>query len=302
MSSRDKKPAKPSTNRPGGIHTLSDLNRRIGPDSDSDDEAPPQYYTGGEKSGMLVQDPTKGNDVDDIFNQARQLGAVEGPLEHLGPSSSFSGTARLLTGESVPSPPQQPQTSVHNIVFWTNGFTVNDGPLRRLDDPENASFLESIRRSECPKELDPADKRSLVHVKLIRRDEECPEPEKQQLAPFQGIGRTLGSSSTPAATEPSGGCTAVNNSAPTFSTDPVVDETLPSTSVQLRLVDGTRMIARLNYQHTINDIRAYIDLSRPEGARNYQLQVMGFPPKLLTDSAQTIEEAGLANSVIIQKF
>lgn len=99
-------------------------------------------------SGMLVQDPTKGNnDVDAIFNQARQLGAVEGPLENLRPSSSssrsFTGTGRLLSGDTVvPSAPQQPEAVVHNIVFWRNGFTVNDGPLRRLDDPENAAFLE----------------------------------------------------------------------------------------------------------------------------------------------------------------
>lgn len=96
---------------------------------------------------MLVQDPSKGdpNDVDAIFNQAKELGAVEGPLEHLSPSSSsrsFTGAARLLSGETVPSAPQQPEPIVHNIVFWANGFTVNDGPLRRLDDPENASFLE----------------------------------------------------------------------------------------------------------------------------------------------------------------
>jgi len=78
---------------------------------------------------MLIQDPTKGNDVDAIFNQARQLGAVEGPLENLNQSSSwrsFTGTGRLLSGETVPSAPQQPEAVVHNIVFWTNGFTVDD--------------------------------------------------------------------------------------------------------------------------------------------------------------------------------
>lgn len=92
---------------------------------------------------MLVQDPTKGNDVDAIFNQARELGAVEGPIDRSSSTSrSFTGTGRLLSGETVPSIPQQPETVVHNIVFWSNGFTVNDGPLRRLDDPENAPFLE----------------------------------------------------------------------------------------------------------------------------------------------------------------
>ncbi|CAL1412890.1 unnamed protein product [Linum trigynum] len=306
MSSRDKKPAKPSTSRAGGIRTLSDLNRRSGPDSDSDEEGPQEYYTGGEKSGMLVQDPQKVNDVDSIFNQARQLGAVEGPVDHLRPgssSTSFAGTGRLLSGEVVQSTPQQPEAVVHNIIFWSNGFTVNDGPLRRLDDPENAPFLESITKSECPKELEPADRRSSVHVNLIKRDEKCPEPEKQRHVAFQGVGRTLGGSvATPVSTEPVVGSSTHLNVVPTPSTGVVVDETLPSTSVQLRMADGTRMIANFNYHHTVNDIRAFIDASRPGGARNYQLQMMGFPPKLLSDPTQTIEQAGLANSVVMQKF
>ncbi|XWS15533.1 hypothetical protein CRYUN_Cryun34aG0008100 [Craigia yunnanensis] len=304
MASRDKKPVKPSSSRAGGIRTLSDLNRLSGPDSDSDSDSPQEYYTGGQKSGMLVQDPSKNNDVDEIFNQARQLGAIEGPLEHLHPSSSstsFTGTGRLLSGETVPSAPQQPEAVIHNIVFWTNGFTVNDGPLRRLDDPENAPFLESIRKSECPKELEPADRRSAVHVNLIKRDEKCPEPEKKRQVAFQGVGRTLGSSSTSAAPEPTISSTPLNT-APNPSPGLVLDESLPSTSIQLRLADGTRMIAHFNFHHTVDDIRSFINASRPGSATNYQLQIMGFPPILLNDPTQPIEQAGLANSVVIQKF
>ncbi|KAK9089751.1 hypothetical protein Scep_028833 [Stephania cephalantha] len=297
-SSRDKKPV-------GGIRTLADLNRRPDPGSDSDSEGPPEYYTGGEKSGMLVQDPSKANDVDSIFSQARQLGAVEGPMDHLRPSSSrsFTGTGRLLSGERAQAAPQQPESFIHNIVFWRNGFTVNDGPLRRMDDPENASFLESIKKSECPKELEPADKKSSVHISLNRRDENYPEPEKRSV-PFQGVGRTLGRSSdgstnqeaSESATSP-----APLTTAPLPSRGLVVDDTLASTSIQLRLADGTRMVARFNYHHTVGDIRAFIDASRPGGTRNYQLQT-SFPPKPLTDVSQTIEQAGLANSVIIQKL
>ena len=99
-------------------------------------------------SGMLVQDPTKGNnDVDSIFNQARELGAVEGPIDPSSASSSsrsFAGTGRLLSGETIQSAPQQPETVVHNIIFWSDGFSVNDGPLGRLEDPENAPFLEVV--------------------------------------------------------------------------------------------------------------------------------------------------------------
>lgn len=82
----------------------------------------------------------------------------------------------------------------------------------------------------------------------------------------------------------------------------VVDQASPSTSIQLRLADGTRMVSRFNYYHTIRDIRGFIDASRPGAPRTYQLQTVGFPPKQLTDLEQTIEQAGLANSVVIQKL
>ncbi|BAT87504.1 hypothetical protein LR48_Vigan09g194500 [Vigna angularis] len=297
MASRDnKKASRASSSRTGKIRTLSDLNRPSA-DSDSDSDGPQEYYTGGEKSGMLVQDPSKGNDVDAIFNQARQLGAIERPLDQLQEpprSTSFTGTGRLLSGETAQSTTNpQPEAVVHNIVFWSNGFTVNDGPLRRLDDPENASFLESIKKSECPKELEPADRRSSVNVNLIRRNENYPEPERQHV-PFQGVGRTLGSSSTSVAPDPT--------VASTPSANLVVDQSLPSTSIQIRLADGTRLISQFNHHHTISDIRAFIDASRPGSRQHYQLQMMGFPPKVLTDETQSIEQAGLANSVVIQKF
>ncbi|KAL0311259.1 UNVERIFIED_CONTAM: Plant UBX domain-containing protein 4 [Sesamum angustifolium] len=251
---------------------------------------------------MLVRDPSKANDVDSIFNQARQSVASEASAEHLLPSSSsrsFSGTARLLSGE-VSSTPQQPEVVNHNITFWSNGFTVDDGPLRRLDDPENASFLESIRRSECPEELAPANKSSAVHVNLMRKDEEYKEPERPR-RPFQGLGRTLGSTSDVTPMEPNTVPTVLT-AAPTPSVGLIVDQTKPCTSIQLRLADGTRMVSRFNNYHTIRDIRGFIDASRPDGPRTYQLQTMGFPPKQLTDLDQTIDEAGIANSVVIQKL
>lgn len=124
------------------------------------------------------------------------------------------------------------------------------------------------------------------------------EPKERQVA-FQGVGRTLGSGSPPSGAAESSDATL--NAAPTPSAGLVVDQSLPSTSIQLRLADGTRMVSHFNFHHTVGDIRAFIDASRPGGSRNYQLQTVGFPPKKLTDLTQTIEQAGLANSVVIQK-
>lgn len=300
-NSRDKKTgSRPSGSGPA-IRTLADLNRRpSGAGSGSDSDEPEEYYTGGEKSGMLVQNPNRGNhDVDAIFDQARQMGALQGPLENQQSSSSrsFTGPGRLLSGEPVVSAPQPPQNAVHNIYFWRSGFSIDDGPLRKFDDPINAPFLESIRKSECPKELAPSDRSSTVHVNLIRREENYPEPVEPR-ASFQGVGRTLGTCGSSSSSEPPPSPT----SAPTPLSGLSVDASLPLTSIQLRLADGTRMVSRFNLRHTIGDIRAFIHASRPGALRNYTLQAVGFPPKQLNDDSQTIAEAGLANSVVIQKF
>ncbi|KAL2316987.1 hypothetical protein Fmac_030863 [Flemingia macrophylla] len=300
---------KPSASRHAKVRTLGDLKRTSRPHSDSDSDSDPdfepadEYYTGGEKSGMLVRDPIKGgntNSVDDIFDRAREV-AVDAPPENSSRSRSFSGTARLLSGETLPSAPPRVQEVTHSVTFWRNGFSVNDGPLRRLDDPQNAPFLESIKMSECPKELEPADGRTSVHVNLTRRDEDYPEPVKPRQLAFQGVGRTLGSTSS-SNDEPVQTTGASPNTAPLPTMGLVVDESQSVTSIQLRLADGTRMVSRFNHHHTIRDVRAFIDASRPGGARNYQLQTMGFPPKQLTDLDQTIEQAGIANSVVIQKL
>ena len=111
---------------------------------------------------MVVQDPAKKHshrDVEAIFERVRSLGAQEGPVAEpprplAAPASSrfFSGSSNTLTGESrqqseqVASEPgsraSPPAAIVHNVHFWRNGFTVNDGPLRRLDDVSNLPFLE----------------------------------------------------------------------------------------------------------------------------------------------------------------
>ncbi|KAJ1696095.1 hypothetical protein LUZ63_004607 [Rhynchospora breviuscula] len=324
MSSSSKDKMKKTGGGRPTIRTLADLNRQPPASSDGSDDsdAPQEYYTGGEKSGMLVQDPTKGNgggpgggpDIEGFFEQVRQMGAMPGRYEHQNPSSSssgsFTGTGRTLSGDAPPPPPapvpaapQQPQSILHNIVFWSNGFTVDDGPLRMFEDPLNAPFLESIKRSECPRELEPADRRTVVNVNLVRRAEDYRAPVAPP-KPFQGVGRTLGEGSSfdiPAATEAR---TSSSSSGPSTGSGLVglsVDDCLPSTTIQLRLADGTRMVARFNTSHTVGHIRAFIEASRPGMATSYQLHT-GFPPKVLSDSSLTIEQAGLANSVVIQKM
>uniref|UniRef100_A0A0E0HTV6 UBX domain-containing protein n=1 Tax=Oryza nivara TaxID=4536 RepID=A0A0E0HTV6_ORYNI len=293
----------------GNVRTLSDLgggkDSAGSEDSEDDEYKPPQeLYTGGEKSGMVVRDRSKRkNRADEIFKEAKRKGAKKGSFEARRKSKSFAGTGRLLTGESAePVAPQSPESIVHNIYFWTNGFTVNDGPLRSFDDPANASFLKSIKNSECPSELEPADKKSQVNVNLVRKEEKCPEPVKRA-APFHGAAKTLGTPSDNNSTPPEATSAAAAASSTETASKTVtitVDDSLPSTSLQIRFVDGSRMVARFNTSHTIADVRVFIDTTRPGEAGDYTLQA-GFPPKPLDDMSKTIEEAGVANSNLDKK-
>ena len=80
-----------------------------------------------------------------------------------------------------------------------------------------------------------------------------------------------------------------------------VDESKPHTSIQIRLADGTRLVAKVNHHHTVGDLRRFINSSRPqEGARKYSLMTT-FPNRILSDDAQTVEQAQLLNAVIVQK-
>ena len=114
-----------------------------------------------------------------------------------------------------------------------------------------------------------------------------------------------------------------------------VDPSQPTTSIQLRLADGTRhvpfllkmlllltanyrMVCRMNLTHTVGDIRNFINAwvsvfmqaagdrrftrSNPVNLTRPYTVGTAFPNKTLDDDTQTIKDAGLANTVILQRW
>ncbi|XP_056863309.1 plant UBX domain-containing protein 5 isoform X2 [Raphanus sativus] len=190
-----------------------------------------------------------------------------------------------------------PQVIPRIVTIWRNGFTLeDDNTLSTLDDPGNAIFLEVIESLKSPRVLDSPDGKRRFLVKVIRhQQEDFPDSPK----PFQGVGRTLAEPDS-VATDPPASSDSLTTE-PTPSTDP----TAPTTSIQIVLADGTRINSRFNTHHTIRDVRGLIDAATPDAAsRDYHLLIMGtFPPKpLTTDLDQTIEQAGISNSVLTLKF
>jgi UBX domain-containing protein 1 len=179
------------------------------------------------------------------------------------------------------------------LTFFANGFTVDDGPLRTFDDPANAAFLNDIKRGFVPREMEEPGIGN-VSINLVDNKGENYLPPKPELVPFAGGGTRLGSASSappPAATfaAPDGSAAAAVVT---------VDPALPVASIQVRLSDGTRIVVRLNDNHTVQNLRDFVTASRP-GVTSFSLATT-FPRKSLSDPSQTIKEAKLSGAVVVQ--
>ena len=131
---------------------------------------------------------------------------------------------------------------------------------------------------------------------MDKRNENFKEPPKTVKA-FSGEGYSLGSTSTTTTTTTSTTTPAPKTSG--TSNPVVVDSSLPTTSIQIRLADGSRIIGTFNHTHTVNDIRSFIE-SQHSSSFAYDLAT-SFPQKVIENESQTISEAGLLNSVVVQK-
>lgn len=184
------------------------------------------------------------------------------------------------------------------ITMYRDGFTVDDGPFRRLDDPANGEFLRALAAGRTPKEMGVDQEGNPIEGDVVvglvdKRGEDYAEPERG-FAAFDGEGTSLGSAETPAT---AGGVIApdANAAAP-----PAVDDSQPTTSIQVRLTSGKRLIVKVNRTATVSDVAAAINASGDAGEDMYVLSA-GFPPRPIEDLTKTVEEAGLAGSVVNQK-
>ncbi|KAG1053571.1 hypothetical protein G6F48_011067 [Rhizopus delemar] len=296
------------------IRTFRDLSNDMDEESNSGDDEHENLYAGGEKSGMVVQGPNKkgNNIVDDILKKAAEGGqAHEERMETKKKPNYYTGAGYRLGSEDEPSSVSRPVTTAtpaqeelepvtRHLTFWRNGFSVDDGRLYEYTDPANQEMLTAINSGRAPLSLLNVRHGQPVEVRVIKRqDEDYRPPPKAAPKPFEGAGHRLGSPAPIIEPSPTPGAfpsSSSQNSAPT------VDESQPVTSIQIRLGDGSRLIAKLNHTHTIGDIRQYIEANHTSSHnRQYILQTT-FPVKQLEDNNQTIKEAGLLNSVIVQRY
>lgn len=300
-----------SSSRFATIHNIQDE-----VSSDSENEEGQAFYAGGsETSGQQILGPKKKQTgkkiVEDLFKSAREHGATEvdesEPQRRTTTKPTFKGTGyRLGETEDMPSdvvhggPIAQPTRQVDMILkLWKNGFSVDDGPLRDFKDPENREFLDSISKGEVPRELTSSAKGEVNLNMEDHRQEEYVKP-KIPVKAFAGAGHMLGSPAPNVIQQtPSAASGSANESAAQSTLS--VDNSKPTTSLQIRLADGSRMVAKFNHSHRVLDVRRYIIIARPQYAGVHFVLMTTFPNKELTDENQTLEEAKLLNAVIVQR-
>ncbi|KAJ1969804.1 protein phosphatase regulator [Dispira parvispora] len=325
----------------------------LGQDAPGPNKKDPQnWYTGGEKSGMMVEaphDPNNPSSIGNAFNMVHDIlrKAAEGSQ---GPeaegegegsfTSGFSGAQplnkpsnesygfkgqghRLGTMESSEqaststvqssSPTGQPtrqdntevgdEPSVSNhtpvtrqLTFYRNGFVIADGPLMHYDDPTSRTFLEAINNGTAPLSMLNVRPGQPVEVQVARRMDEDYTPPPPERKPFGGQGQRLGSVATSSVQTQTTTTSAARGNTPT------VDPNQPTTSVQIRLADGSRVVAKLNHSHTIADLRQFILAQRPADATRPFILQTNFPTKILADESQTLQESNLLNAVVVQKY
>ncbi|GMK58420.1 hypothetical protein CspeluHIS016_0504520 [Cutaneotrichosporon spelunceum] len=278
-----------------------------------------ELYTGGERSGLAVQNPEDRDAgvVNDILQQARDGGREEdtapahNPWAHVGAGNSLgsedsggaAGSARRMPGafaddkEEEEEEDEDGEPAERRLTFWRDGFSIEDGPLYRYDDPRNQQHLALIRAGRAPLELFDVRFDQALKIEVDQRtDEDYQEPPKKPAKPFSGGGNRLGAGSPEISG--AGQSTSAPAAPPVAKPEIEVDASKPTTTVQLRLADGTRLVVKVNLDHTVADLRGLVAASRPDG-RAFVLQTT-FPNRELPDG-ETVEQAGLKNAVVVQR-
>lgn len=290
------------------FRTLSDLNR---PDSeDSDDEK--NLFTGGEKSGLEVEKPPEDRArslVEDILHEAAETAQRGGFDDEPAATKRFYGGGYRLGSEEGPSEriaeerPDVLEKVKRTCTFWKDGFSIDDGPLYRFDDPENKNYLAQMKQGNAPLGLFNVLPGQRVDIEVKTKSDQNYKPPKKSGLKFSGQGHRLGSPvpgevySEPMSDH---GKEKVSLEQATESAKEPEPSNENDTVVQVRLADGRKLKVVVDKTGPVKQVFDFVNKIL-EDSREYFLS-LPYPVKPITDQEISIQEAKLAHSVVIQRW
>ncbi|GAA5833643.1 hypothetical protein JCM3766R1_002598 [Sporobolomyces carnicolor] len=197
-----------------------------GDDSDDDDDGskdPANFYTGGAKSGLSVENPddqrnrlgAHGEAIKKIMQQAKEgtakrgLGGFGGggaAAESSGPRA-FTGNAHTLGSDETPSSfipdpsrhdddddeedEEELEIATRSLIFWQDGFSVEDSDLLKYE--ENQELLQAIQSGRAPLALMKVRQDQRVDLQVQKRlGEKWTRQPGPPAGPWSGSGNRLG--------------------------------------------------------------------------------------------------------------
>ncbi|GME80038.1 unnamed protein product [Ambrosiozyma monospora] len=339
-SSSSSAPASSSTSRPkpraSQVRTFRDLSNAN--DDDDSDDPEKNLFTGGEKSGLQVENPENKRRrqlqqqsrnrnplglVEDLMKKAEEEANLpdtrESAKEHSKPKKNFfTGTGHKLgsveneiesteIGSKKPTGFQRPEKVTRTITFWKEGFQVEDGELYKYDDPTNADYLTQLNQGRAPLSLLNVEMFQDVDVNVVKKLDESFKPPKRKAGGFHGEGHRLGS---PVPFEPSshedadvGGASGLPD-APTEAKveNKVEQEEEGDSKIQIRLANGKRIVKKFQSTDPVSVLYEFVSSNTEVNGREWSLAI-AFPLTIIDDlKEKSIKEAGLVNSVVVQRW
>ena len=295
-----------------GYTNMKDM--RVDQNKEMDKKKNEQFFAGGsDSSGQMIEGPPKPDVDEDIvsstFKSARDQGAESAEEYHRTAkkedTAQFMGSGRRLgkseaeVSKEVQGPAPPPKPRIFQLKFFKDGFTVDDGELRKFDEPRSKQFMMAVSKGYIPDELVKEADGKEVHLEMEDNRDELYTASKPKLQPFGGSGQRLGSITPVIQTTPAP--VTVTEYVSTETSLPEVNPSLPVTTLQVRLADGTRLTQKFNHTHTIADLRLFISCKTFQTEKVFVIMTT-FPNKELTDDSLTLSQANLLNAVVVQRF
>lgn len=218
----------------------------------------------------------------DQSEDAQMEAAIKASLEETTAKNSSSSKAFLDDDsytDAIESDTDQEQT--RSSIQAHTGSPPRDGPL------------ESLLRQGA--DVMPSGSNEVNSVNKAQQDF---KPLHRRQA-FSGEGRRLGAPSPETIEEQP---TVSRDSDKAVASGLMVDETQPTTTIQIRLVDNTRLVVRANLDNTVGDLVSHVRVIRPQYSNTNFVLATTFPAKELIDLEQTLSQAKLANASVLQKI
>lgn len=240
-----------------------------------------------------------------IGHRQARAGGLEEDNERPPPRSW--GTGHTLGGDGVESRiVQDPNAGVRprgadvepqdrTIHIWHDGFSFDDGPLYRFDDPANQETLRLIRSGRAPLHLMNVRLDQPVNAHISQHDEPWRQLPKIY-RPFSGEGRRLGSpvpgasGSAPPPPAPTSQPAAQASSGPGEAPSTGADTSQPTIPLRIQLPNGTRLPARFNTTQTIGDVYDFVTRAHPETQNRAFVIATTFPNKDHNDRGSVLGE------------